>query len=374
METTKPEIDPYLFEKQFEAFQSFVEGKSNVPFVSFASHPYTDMQEGYKYEIYRTARDNLAFQAWKESDIGSGDIITATIESIEFQNNNLVQWQSRYGDEKRPHHPLYDAKNSEENINNIEQCLFNLYHKSNVNKSFDDLIAIFGKKYSLIAYLFFVKDSSNYLPIAPSYLDRAFELLGAEFKTKQKCSWGNYSMYLGLIGELKNMLTERLSPSVSLLDAHSFAWILSAQMESENKLADVKEYLNRSETEKDAMRKARIGQGQFRKELINYWSACAITGCKAPGLLRASHIKPWAKSEDIERLDLYNGLLLSPTLDACFDSGFISFNDSGDIIASDNLSANDMTALGIHKKMKLANIEAQHCKYLAYHRGSIFQK
>ncbi len=66
----------------------FVEEQSSVPFVSFASNPYTDEQEGYKYEIYRAARDKLAFQAWKESDIGSGDIIASTIESIEIQNNN----------------------------------------------------------------------------------------------------------------------------------------------------------------------------------------------------------------------------------------------------------------------------------------------
>ena len=88
----KPRIDPYLFEKQFEAFKIFVEEQFRVPFLSFASNPYTDEQEGYKYEIYRTARDKLTFQAWKESDIGSGDIIAATIDSIEFQKNNLVQW------------------------------------------------------------------------------------------------------------------------------------------------------------------------------------------------------------------------------------------------------------------------------------------
>jgi len=177
MKISKPTIDPYLFEKQFEAFHKYVEEQSDVPFVSFASHPFTDEQEGYKYDIYRTARDNLAFQAWKESDIGSGEIIAATIESIEFQSNNLVQWQSRYGDEKRPHHPLYEAKESPEKAKIIEKILFRLYHKSYVNDSFNELISIFGKKYALIAYLFFVKDSSKYLPIAPSYLDTAFELL-----------------------------------------------------------------------------------------------------------------------------------------------------------------------------------------------------
>lgn len=374
METIKSTIDPYLFEKQFEAFQKFVEEKSNVPFVSFASNPYTDEQEGYKYEIYRAARDKLAFQAWKESDIGSGDIIAATIESIEIKNNNLVQWQSRYGDEKRPHHPLYDAQKSPEKAKAIEQCLFRFYHKANVESSFDELVGIFGKKYALIAYLYFVKDNSKYLPIAPSYLDRAFELLGANFKTSKRCSWDNYSSYIDLISEIKRMLSEILSSDVSMLDAHSFAWMLSAQMESQEKLADVKEYLSLSDTERDAIIKSRIGQGQFRKSLISYWSTCAVTGCQEPKLLRASHIKPWSKSDVAERLSLYNGLLLSPTLDVCFDSGFISFDDSGNIMVSNELHDNDMEALGIHKEMKLSNIENEHCKYLAYHRGNIFKK
>ena len=95
------------------------------------------------------------------------------------------------------------------------------------------------------------------------------------------------------------MLIEELENEFSLLDAHSFTWILSAQMEKENALADVSGYLNLSSTERDSIIKSRIGQGQFRQSLINYWSACAVTGCKEQKLLRASHIKPWSKSEDI---------------------------------------------------------------------------
>ena len=374
METITSRIDPYLFDRQFEAFQEFVEEQSNVAFVSFASHPYTDEQEGYKYEIYRMARDNLAFQAWKKSDIGSGDIIASTIESIEFQNNNLVPWQSRYGDDKRPHHPLYEAKSNPNKVKKIEQSLFKLYHENNVINSFEELIDIFGKKYALIAYLYFIKDSSKYLPIAPSYFDKSFELLGVHFKTSKHCSWDNYTFYISLISQLKRMLAEALSSDVTLLDAHSFAWILSAQMESKGKLADVAEYLDLSSTEREAIVKSRIGQGQFRESLINYWSACAVTGCKEAKLLRASHIKPWAKSEVSERLSLYNGLLLSPTLDVCFDSGFISFDDSGKIMVSSELDEKDMNALNVHREMKLTNIESEHKKYLVYHRENIFKK
>ncbi len=365
-------IDPYLFEKHFEAFQKFVEEQSNVKFVSFASHPYTDEQEGYKYKIYRIARDKLAFQAWKKEDIGSGEIISATIDSIEFKENNLVQWQSRYGDEKRPHQPLFEAQDSAIKTKRIEAVLFNLYHETSSEDSFNDLLDIFGKKYALLAYLYFVKDSSKYLPIAPLYFDKTFQLLGVDFKTSQRCSWENYSLYIDLIGNTKNLLAEGLSSEVSLLDAHSFAWMLSAQMD-ENELADVSDYLKLSDTERNSIIKSRIGQGQFRQSLINYWSACAVTGCKEQELLRASHIKPWSKSTATERLSLYNGLLLSPSLDLCFDSGFISFNSSGEIIISNQLSSNDLEALSINKSMKLSNISQEHEKYLEYHRKHIYQ-
>lgn len=169
------------------------------------------------------------------------------------------------------------------------------------------------------------------------------------------------------------MLADALSTEVTLLDAHSFAWILSSQMEKESKLADVKDYLNLSNTERQAIVKARISQGQFRKSLVNYWSVCAVTGCTEHKLLRASHIKPWSKSNLSERLSLYNGLLLSPALDMCFDSGFVSFDEKGSIMVSTQLSEGDLTALGIHRDMRLAKVETEHKNYLAYHRENIFK-
>ena len=47
------------------------------------------------------------------------------------------------------------------------------------------------------------------------------------------------------------------------------------------------------ETEREAMIKARVGQGQFRKALIDRWHGCSVTGCAAFDILVAGHIKPW---------------------------------------------------------------------------------
>ena len=373
MEVDTPHIDSYLFQRQFEAFKMFVEEQSGVSFVSFASNPYTEEQEGYKYEIHHAGRDALAFQAWKQSDIGNGDIAEAVIGAIEIPKNNLVPWQGRFGMEARPHQPLFEAKNQQHQLRKIEGCLFNLYFEQQDEKSFAEMVAIFGKIYPLLAYLFFLKDRSKYIPIRPTFFDRAFEHLGANFKTSHRCSWENYSIYVGLITELKAMLIESLSGEVTLLDAHSFAWMLAAQMERENKLADVKAYLSLSSTEREAIVKARVGQGRFRESLIDYWSACAVTGCAEATLLRASHIKPWAMAAVEERLSLYNGLLLSPALDACLDSGYVSFDDEGRIMISERLTVDNASALGIHSDMRLKRIEPEHKRYLAFHREHVFK-
>lgn len=65
----------------------------------------------------------------------------------------------------------------------------------------------------------------------------------------------------------------------------------------------------------------RIGQNLFREAPIDYWQGCcAVTGLDVLQLLRASHIKPWAVcASDEERLDVFNGLLLAPTLTRLFD-------------------------------------------------------
>ena len=113
-------IDIFLFEQQFQRFRDHVIQESGMDLTSFSSNPYTEMQEGYKYDLYRDARKILKFETWKESDIGSGKIAHSVIKAIDLPNNNLVQWQSRYGDEKRPHNALFVALESHLNIETFD--------------------------------------------------------------------------------------------------------------------------------------------------------------------------------------------------------------------------------------------------------------
>lgn len=125
-------------------------------------------------------------------------------------------------------------------------------------------------------------------------------------------------------------------------------------------------------TEKDSIVKSRIGQGIFRKGLIEYWHGCAISQCPLTWMLIASHIKPWRDADNQERLDPYNGLLLLPNYDKLFDLGYISFNSKGMIMYSRLLDKFDRETIGLTNNLHLVKLEEQHLKYLKYHNDNCF--
>ena len=53
-----------------------------------------------------------------------------------------------------------------------------------------------------------------------------------------------------------------------------------------------REYSDISSTDREAIIKARKGQGFFRKSLLDLWKTCSVTGINLPDVLTASHIKP----------------------------------------------------------------------------------
>lgn len=124
------------------------------------------------------------------------------------------------------------------------------------------------------------------------------------------------------------------------------------------------------DTEVAAIVKQRVGQGYFRRALLDYWQGrCPLTGVSEPAMLRASHIIPWAECRsDAERLDVHNGLLLAAHWDAAFDTGLVSFDDAGvaivkqglDPVVSDLLKLNDVLPL---------RLTSQHRVKLAWHRS-----
>ena len=124
-------------------------------------------------------------------------------------------------------------------------------------------------------------------------------------------------------------------------------------------------------TEKITLINSRIGQGAFRQKQIRYWKYCSVTGFKDVNMLVASHIKPWSASNNFERLDVFNGLLLTPNLDKLFDAGFVTFEENGKIKISPQLT--EPEKLGVRPDL-MVRLLPEHEKYMSFHRSVVYRK
>jgi hypothetical protein len=128
-----------------------------------------------------------------------------------------------------------------------------------------------------------------------------------------------------------------------------------------------------SKAEKESLIHARRGQGRYRLGLETVEGGCRVTGLIDRRHLRASHIKPWSESNDQEKLDPNNGLLLSPHIGHLFDRGYISFTNDGDLLVSKNLNPVVLSAWGLTEPIKRRPFYAKQCAYLEYHRDHVFE-
>ena len=129
------------------------------------------------------------------------------------------------------------------------------------------------------------------------------------------------------------------------------------------------------ETEKQSLIQARRGQGIFRANVQRIESQCRITKVNRPEHLIASHCQPWRDSNNDERLDGENGLLLTPTIDHLFDKGFISFEGNGRLIISPVAHRPSLIKMGIdvdHSVNVGAFSEGQR-RFLDYHQENVLR-
>ncbi len=128
---------------------------------------------------------------------------------------------------------------------------------------------------------------------------------------------------------------------------------------------------NRTETQKKQLINARIGQGDFRKEVVKKETQCRLTGVSDLSFLIASHIRPWRDSNDAQKLDGDNGLLLSPHVDRLFDKGWITFTNEGEVLIYGE-AAQILKTWNISIK-NVGKFNAKQQVYLKYHRENIFK-
>lgn len=165
--------------------------------------------------------------------------------------------------------------------------------------------------------------------------------------------------------------------------------VLLAEADDEMEILDRTFTLGDLLTEKLVEQKIRLAQHRFAIAVLqNCDYACVFCGFaprslpKQNGLLRASHIKPWAASNNRERVDVRNGLAACPMHDAAFDRGYLTVNGGLRIHQSDILrqSARNDPCVSIYFEDVLRPVlllPSQAIKpgiqYLSYHRKYIFK-
>jgi hypothetical protein len=128
------------------------------------------------------------------------------------------------------------------------------------------------------------------------------------------------------------------------------------------------------ETQRLQLAKARIGQGLFRKRVILLDHACRVTGVTDTRVLIASHIKPWREASNPERISGYNGILLSPHVDALFDEQLITFENDGRMHVHRSLPQDVLRRWSIDPDKRVEQFRPEQEAFLAYHRRLFAEK
>lgn len=209
-------------------------------------------------------------------------------------------------------------------------------------------------------------------PLSPKSVIEQFQhLLPVKHSPLQQNGNGNQSIYLAEIstsmgGMLLGVIARTNATTVDSLDDIQSRF-LTNDMEKEIAEAPIRE------TEKTQLIKARIGQGIYRQRLLLIEKNCRLTGVNDIKFLIASHIKPWRLSNNDEKLDGNNGLLLSPHVDSLFDKGWLSFKNNGDVLWAVPPVTDPTVAFWRLSPSNVGNFNSQQKHYLDFHREFIYK-
>lgn len=340
------------------------------------------------YKMTLQAELRPAMDAYQTGETDAIDHLTRALRS---PNQNIINW--------RVIQPF--AQWCQGNPGESQRALRSLWHgrgdvESRVRRFSNDLatgaaIKQPGSQLAVASTLLMGLSAENHPPVRTAVLKAAFSETGYPTFARSQDAAARYKHALDFFDMLVDRASEFNAHLQSRLEAQGVTWCVTGGWESNPPAvepsgedgADPAETLRLiaaaanggvvAATEREALVRSRRGQGRFRSGLIGLWGRCAVTGCRNLRLLKASHLKPWNASSNPERLNPFNGLLLTPHLDAALDCGLITFTTEGDLLPSEALSAADRRAIGLSRGMRLARVFRENLPFLRYHRKHQFR-
>ena len=209
-------------------------------------------------------------------------------------------------------------------------------------------------------------------PIRPrDFIDQIAPLLPEKYSPLQSNGSGLQGVYLTEISSQLGQLLIELSQANITLISQELAPTFEEDSDYEIDL-EIKANNLEGDLVKVQLVKARRGQGVFKANVRQIEKSCRVTGVANIRHLRASHIKPWSKSNNQEKLDGFNGLLLSPHVDHLFDRGFISFRNDGELIVAKKLNKDVLSRWSIPSPQNVGKFNSKQISYLEFHRDVVF--
>jgi putative restriction endonuclease len=212
-------------------------------------------------------------------------------------------------------------------------------------------------------------------PLRPkAQIEHIAPMLPTKYAPIQKNGDGNQGCYLAGISDALGYVLLAL---LGVETQPEFLPALSVSEPNGEVLKDLEEIqadATVAETQRIQLTKARIGQGLFRNRVMSLGPHCRVTGVAEPRLLIASHIKPWRDSTNPERINGFNGIMLSPHVDALFDERLISFEDDGRMLVHSSLSNDVLARWSISPAAKVGEFRPEQAAFLHHHRTAFAAK
>lgn len=209
------------------------------------------------------------------------------------------------------------------------------------------------------------KDNRKKSDIAAAHYNLEHQIpIGLLFKLKK-----GVNVVLGL-----GMITKENEQGVFIVEPYSLKGQNTKRLieEVESATSEATDIAEDLVTELVGKIKQRKGQERFRASLLERQNECSLCDIEAK-YSYASHIKPWAVSDNYERLDANNGLLLCPNHDYLFDKGLITFRKNGQILISNILSTSQKQSFNISPDMKIV-VKEEMEEYMNYHNQIVYKK
>jgi len=114
-----------------------------------------------------------------------------------------------------------------------------------------------------------------------------------------------------------------------------------------------------------------LEKSSYKTKLFELWGGCSINGSNHPELLVVKLIKPFDVCSSVEKFDIYNGLLLTPSYNKLFEEYLITFDTFGGILIDVSFTDADLLQLGVSRNDKLREeiLTLNHMYYLEHHRN-----